>query len=134
MRKKEEKHFLAFLGIYDYEEKRLEIDLNYISGDMYQSIYYMSCRDIETGDIVVFLKDKNGKNEIKEVLETYYQTGKMLIHPSNQVFSLGEFAILADFYQQKQAMGTYPTVSEMHEQVENFALPKSKKKVKIYRK
>ncbi len=134
MSQKEKNNFLAFLGIYDYEEKRLEIDLNYISGDMYQSIYYMSCRDIETGDIVVFLKDKNGKNEIKEVLETYYQTGKMLIHPSNQAFSLGEFAILADLYQQKQKMGTYPTISEMQEQVENFALPKSKKKVKIYRK
>lgn len=132
MQQKEKNNFLAFLGIYDYEEKGLEVDLNHISDDMYENIYYMLCRDIETGDIFIFLKDKNGKNEIKEVIEN--QTKTIFVHPLNRVFSLGEFAALFNFYQQKQVMGIYPTISEMQEQVENLTLSKSKQKVKRYRK
>ncbi len=130
MQQKEETKFLAFLGIYDYEEKGVEVDLNHISDDMYENIYYMLCRDIETGDIIIFLKNKNGKNEIKEVIEDQAKT--IFVHPLNQVFSLGEFVTLFNFYQQNKELGICPTMSEIQEQVEKLTLTKNK--VKRYRK
>ena len=98
MKQQEEITFLALIGIFDYKERGMLVSLDNILDDMYDSIYYMLCRDIKTGEIKQFFTNCNGKNEMKKALVEYYQTGRLLFPRVGEGFSLEEFYQLQNLY------------------------------------
>lgn len=95
---------------------------------------YMFCRNFKTGEAEIFFANQNGKNEIKELLSSRNDLNQIFVHPLGEIFSLGEFTELYDFYQDKMMIGKEPTKEEMQQQIEIVCLRKNKNKQKLFRK
>lgn len=130
MKQQEEITFLALIGIFDYKERGMLVSLDNILDDMYDSIYYMLCRDIKTGEIKQFFTNCNGKNEMKKALVEYYQTGRLLFPRVGEGFSLEEFYQLQNFYYEMKKIKKEPTIEQMNEQVDELYFKNVRNKAK----
>ena len=110
--------YLVLIGIFDFDERIINIDLNNISEEDYRNIYYMYCRDLETGDIVSFFTERSTfKNEVKEAIKTYYCQNRLIVHPEGACFSLKDFNEISHIYKEIIKYNIVPTLDEIWQHV-----------------
>lgn len=119
--------YLVLIGVFDFAERIINIDLNNISEEDYQNIYYMYCRDLETGEIVSFFTEKSTfTNEVKEVIKTYYCQNRLIVHPEGDFFSLKDFKEISHIYNEMKKNNIEPTLDEIWQQVYHVSVNRNK--------